>query len=92
LHRTGLLLNPNFPILAASPDAVGKDFVVEVKCPVSLTSEERYIMKDQRIGPKVFAQIQLQMFIKKVKKGYFCMILKHRRKLLQLVCSTVKRL
>jgi len=72
LHRTGLLLNPNFPILAASPDAVGEDFVVEVKCPVSLTSE-RYIMKDQRIGSKFFAQIQLQMFMKKVKKGYFCM-------------------
>jgi len=46
LHRTGLLLSPNFPILAASSDAVGEDFVVEVKCPVSLTSEERYIMKN----------------------------------------------
>jgi len=73
LHRSGLLLNPNFPVIGASPDAVTKNFVVEVKCPVSLKSEERYITKDNQIDNKYFAQIQLQMFMQNVKKGYFCM-------------------
>jgi len=73
LHRSGLLLNPNFPVIGASPDAVAEDFVVEVKCPVSLKSEERYITKDNQIINKHFAQIQLQMFMQNVKKGYFCM-------------------
>lgn len=72
LHRSGLLLNSNFPVIGASPDAVAEDFV-EVKCPVSLKSEERYITKANRIGNKYFAQIQLQMFMQNVKKGYFCM-------------------
>ncbi|XP_039311283.1 uncharacterized protein LOC120359056 [Solenopsis invicta] len=73
LHRSGLLLNPNFPVIGASPDAVAENFVVEIKCPFSLKSEERYITKDNRIGNKYFAQIQLQMFMQNVKIGYFCM-------------------
>lgn len=35
LHRSGLLLNPNFLVIDASPHAVAEDFVVEVKCLVS---------------------------------------------------------
>ena len=73
LQCSGLLLNPNFPVIGASPDAVGEDFVVEIKCPVSLKSEERYITKDNQIAKKHCAQIQLQMFMQNVKKGYFCM-------------------
>lgn len=46
LHRSRLLLHSNFPVIGASPDAVTENFVVEVKCPVSLKSEEKYITKD----------------------------------------------
>lgn len=32
-YKSGLLLSSLFPVLGASPDAVGDDFIVEIKCP-----------------------------------------------------------
>lgn len=76
LQRVGLLLHPDLPIIGASPDALGENFVVEVKCPQFLKSEERYISKENAICSKYMAQIQLQMLMQNVQRGYFC-IAKH---------------
>nr|CAI5834218.1 unnamed protein product [Callosobruchus analis] len=40
LQFVGLLLSPNFPFAGASPDAVSDEYVVEVKCPISLKTKE----------------------------------------------------
>ena len=43
LHRTGLLLNPNFPIIGASPDAIGEDFVrSKMPCKFEIGEEIHY--------------------------------------------------
>ncbi|KYN19384.1 hypothetical protein ALC57_08300 [Trachymyrmex cornetzi] len=73
LGSCGLLLNPEFPVIGASPDAVGEHFVVEIKCPMTLKTERAYITSDMKLGNKCFAQIQLQMFLRNVQKGLFCM-------------------
>lgn len=35
IKKTGLLIDKNFPILGASSDGLGEDFVLEVKCPTT---------------------------------------------------------
>lgn len=71
LSPCGLLLDRMFPVLGASPDAVGPKFVVEVKCPVSEDNIKNYVAPDNSLRPKVYAQIQLQMYLKKVSFGFF---------------------
>ncbi|XP_039307968.1 uncharacterized protein LOC120358291 [Solenopsis invicta] len=43
----GLVLLPLFPILGASPDAIGDDFIVEVKCP-SIPQVPREIVRPHK--------------------------------------------
>ncbi|XP_071576230.1 uncharacterized protein [Temnothorax nylanderi] len=43
--NSGLLLSPMFPVLGASPDAVGDDFIVEIKCPSSDKGFKRFLPK-----------------------------------------------
>ncbi|XP_046629068.1 uncharacterized protein LOC124309448 [Neodiprion virginianus] len=72
IQDCGLLLDSRFPIIGASPDGVGNDFVVEIKCPMTCKAKSRYITENNQVANKFMAQIQLQMFMKKVKKGFFC--------------------
>lgn len=66
-------MSPLCPAIGASPDAVGTDFVVEVKCPVSEETVSSYITPIHcTVISKYYAQMQLQMLLKNVKKGYFC--------------------
>lgn len=67
----GLFLSPQYPMIAASPDGICKDAVIEVKCPTSERTKTNYI-HNGRISEKYRAQIQLQMFVTKMRKGYFC--------------------
>ena len=41
LKSSGLVIRPEHPLFGASPDAVGKDFVVEIKSLYSEKSEKR---------------------------------------------------
>ncbi|KAF9793822.1 hypothetical protein SFRURICE_010215 [Spodoptera frugiperda] len=66
----GLFLSPQYPMIAASPDGICKDAVIEVKCPTSENTETNYI-RNGNISEKYLAQIQLQMFVTKMRKGYF---------------------
>lgn len=72
IQPSGLLLNKNFPELGASPDGTVENCVVEVKCPSSKKSFDRYILSNGSISTKYNAQIQTQMFFANVKKGLFC--------------------
>lgn len=77
LSSCGLLLDPKHPAIGASPDAVGPNFVIEIKCPSSQNTLKNYVSDkiDPNTGsclkPKSYAQIQLQMHFRKVKFGYF---------------------
>lgn len=61
----------DFPIFGASPDAMGDDFVVKVKCPNSEKALAQYISQGN-ITAKYKAQIHLQMLAAETKKGLFC--------------------
>ncbi|XP_013184777.2 uncharacterized protein LOC106130474 [Amyelois transitella] len=67
----GLFLSAQHPIVAATPDGISKDAVLEVKCPTSNTTKLNYI-KNGVVMQKYLAQIQLQMYVTNKKKGYFC--------------------
>ncbi|XP_043484808.1 uncharacterized protein LOC122512804 [Leptopilina heterotoma] len=69
--ETGLFLLPSRPIFGASPDGMGDDFVVEVKCPSSSKTVKNYI-SDGKISDKCRGQINLQMMCTGKKKGLFC--------------------
>ncbi|KAK9736906.1 YqaJ-like viral recombinase domain [Popillia japonica] len=67
----GLFISQEFPMLAASPDGVCSDAVIEIKCPTSEKTKKNYI-KDGQISIKCKAQVQLQMYASGMKKCYFC--------------------
>lgn len=71
IDSSGLVLMQQYPVLGASPDGRGDDFVVEVKCPSKDKTVKNYL-SDGQITPKYQAQIQLQMFATGTKKGLFC--------------------
>lgn len=68
---SGLILIPHKPIFGASPDGLTKDYVVEIKCPISQRTKENYI-KNGKITKKFEGQIQLQMLAAKKLMGLFC--------------------
>ncbi|KYM94014.1 hypothetical protein ALC62_15371 [Cyphomyrmex costatus] len=71
LERCGLKLSANFPIFGASPDGIGYDFVVEIKCPSTDKGFKTFLPNGQ-INLKCKAQICLQMLFCNFKKGLFC--------------------
>lgn len=77
LSTCGLLLDPRHPAIGASPDAVGPNFVVEIKCPISQENFKNYLNirvnknTGNHLKNKFYSQIQLQMHFSKVQFGYF---------------------
>lgn len=67
----GLVLLPSFPVLGASPDAIGNDFIIEVKCPSSLKAFDHFL-PNGKINKKCKAQINMQMFATGKRRGLFC--------------------
>lgn len=67
LRDGGLVLMKEHPLFYASSDAIGTDFIVDVKCPQSKPSETRYIKEDSTVAEKFEAQVQLQMLAKECK-------------------------
>lgn len=59
------------PIIAASPDGIMKDAIIEIKCPMKAKAKDNYI-KNGIITDKCKAQVQLQMYATGFKKCYFC--------------------
>lgn len=71
-YNSGLLLSPMVPVFGTSPDAVGNNFIVEIKCPSSDKGFKKFLPSENTINNKCKAQMQLQMFMAKKKKGLFC--------------------
>ncbi|XP_018364241.1 PREDICTED: uncharacterized protein LOC108761946 [Trachymyrmex cornetzi] len=67
----GLFLLPQFPVLGASPDALGDDVIVEIKCPSILKTFEQFLPSG-KINKKCKAQINMQIFACGKKRGLFC--------------------
>lgn len=70
---SGLLLKRAYPAIGASPDAVGTNCVVEIKCPSSQKTVKNYLdpKKNSGLTNKCYYQIQVQMYMKRVQFGYF---------------------
>lgn len=73
LSRCGLILDPIYPWLIASPDAVGPNFVVEIKNCLSMKKFKNYYLvpNSDHLKEEFYCQMQLQMYLKKVPFGYF---------------------
>jgi len=67
----GLYVCQENPMIAASPDGLVKDAVIEIKCPTKAKAKDRYL-KNGVITEKCKAQVQLQMYATGLKKCYFC--------------------
>lgn len=68
LRNTGLVLDPEFPWMGASPDGLADDFVLEIKCPYTPNTYACYIDVN-KLSKKYFAQIQLQMHMTRRTKA-----------------------
>jgi len=53
IKKSGLLIDKNFPILGASADGLGEDFVLEVKCPTTHSTFLNYV-DNGVVKPKVY--------------------------------------
>ncbi|KAI8439312.1 hypothetical protein MSG28_013143 [Choristoneura fumiferana] len=67
----GLFVCKDHPMIAASPDGLTKDAIIEIKCPTKAKAKENYL-KNGIITTKYKAQVQLQMYATGIKKCYFC--------------------
>ena len=67
--KRGLHISADNPIFAASPDGIGDDFVVEIKCPMYDRTVALYV-KNGVASMKCFYQLQWQMFVCKKEMGY----------------------
>lgn len=72
IRSCGFTILNKYGIIGASPDGMTDDAVVEVKCPISNKTFQRYINKNNEISKKYLAQINLQMLATNTVKGYFC--------------------
>uniref|UniRef100_A0A8D8SYM1 YqaJ viral recombinase domain-containing protein n=1 Tax=Cacopsylla melanoneura TaxID=428564 RepID=A0A8D8SYM1_9HEMI len=71
IQKCGLFINPEWPVLGASPDGLTEKHVFEVKCPSSEKTKINYI-KDGNITYKCLFQMLLQMKFAGKKEGIFC--------------------
>jgi hypothetical protein len=65
-----LVLDEKNPLFAASPDAIGKDFIVEVKSPMKNENKSTYLRQDNVPAKKVLLQMLLQMRVCNKPRGF----------------------
>lgn len=71
-EESGFIMDKKFPVIGVSPDGLTTDFVIEIKCPFKNKNFKNYVC-DGIPTKKYMAQIQLQMYFAKKKKGIFCL-------------------
>lgn len=71
IKKCGVIIRPDMPIFAASPDGMTDDYIFEIKCPSQTKTVKNYI-ENGTVKPKVNYQMQLQMFMSNKTKGYLC--------------------
>ena len=70
INKCGIFINQNSPIFDASPDGIGSNFVVEIKCPFTTRTAKTYIVRGN-VAKKFYSQVKWQMFICNKPKSYF---------------------
>lgn len=71
LRNSGFIILLDYPIICASPDALGSNFIVEIKCPSSQKTFTTYLNNGE-INLKYKIQMYLQMLAAGVTKSLFC--------------------
>ncbi|CAH2094797.1 unnamed protein product [Euphydryas editha] len=71
IRKCGLFISKDFPMIAGSPDGIGEQFTVEIKCPLNENTIKQYI-QNGKPSNKCYDQIQIQMYVCGYKKCYFC--------------------
>ncbi|KAJ6644048.1 hypothetical protein Bhyg_09014 [Pseudolycoriella hygida] len=74
IQHCGLLLDLAFPFFCATPDGLSSELVVEIKMPSTQEEYEKYLINNEKIPPKYFAQIQMQMFVASREKALYCVV------------------
>ena len=72
MKTIGIVFDGNYSVFGASPDGICKEFTVEIKCQISEQSKKNYIIPRKGAAPKVYAQMQLQIFLTRKRKGLLC--------------------
>ncbi|XP_008553624.2 uncharacterized protein LOC103575558 isoform X2 [Microplitis demolitor] len=76
IEKCGIVLNGSYPVFIASPDGIGDDFVVEVKCPTNATNIINYC-RGRKILEPYKTEIHLQMLLCGKSYGYYCVAHPH---------------
>ncbi|XP_037049362.1 uncharacterized protein LOC119083682 [Bradysia coprophila] len=74
IQHCGLLLDLAYPFFCATPDGLSDDLVVEIKMPSTQVEYAKYLVNNETIPPKYFAQIQMQMFLANRLKALYCVV------------------
>lgn len=74
IQHCGLLLDIAYPFFCATPDGVSSELVVEIKMPSTQEEYEKYLINNETIPPKYFAQIQMQMYLASRDKALYCVV------------------
>lgn len=69
----GLYVCQDNPMIAASPDGLMKDAIIEIKCPTKAKTKDSYL-KNGVITEKCNAQVQLLMYATGVKNAIFVLL------------------
>lgn len=71
IKKCGLFISKDFPMIAGSPDGIGEQFLIEIKCPYNENSLKNYI-RNGRPSNKFYDQMQIQMYVSGYEKCHFC--------------------
>ncbi|GBP21775.1 hypothetical protein EVAR_10954_1 [Eumeta japonica] len=71
INKCGLIVSKIHPMIAGSPDGICEDSIIEIKCPTSAKTLKKYVC-DGKLTQKFYVQVQLQMYLTGLKKGYYC--------------------
>ncbi|CAG9793231.1 unnamed protein product [Diatraea saccharalis] len=71
IRRCGLFISQQFPMIAGSPDGIGEQFLIEIKCPFNENTIKNYI-QNGKPSSKCYDQMQIQMYVCGYKKCFFC--------------------
>ncbi len=74
IQQCGLLLDLAYPHFCATPDGLSSELVVEIKMPSTQEEYEKYLINNETIPAKYFAQIQMQMFLASRQKALYCVV------------------
>ncbi|KAF5270876.1 hypothetical protein FQA39_LY08321 [Lamprigera yunnana] len=71
IKKCGLMLSSEYLMIAGSPNGICEHSIIEIKCPTSAKTFQNYV-KNRKPTEKFNTQMQMQMYLTGLQKGYFC--------------------